>query len=125
MEKTTINYAFAMVTLLLGTGAAAESADPPLPIASYQTVCVDSQDLTALVDEFKELPYVRGITQSTVIDSANLPMVIFVNPETGTFTIAERTGADTFCLLAVGSGFSPVPRQIQDDVRDAQNKSSL
>jgi len=35
-------------------------------------------------------------------------MVIFVNPTTKSFTIAERFSKDLYCVLALGEGFRPL-----------------
>ena len=96
-----------------------------LPIATYQTVCVPGRDLIKLVGEFQEIPYVRGVSRGVVTEGASLSMVIYVNPATGTFTIVERAAADTYCLLAVGAGFEPVPREIQDEVKSAHERGRL
>jgi hypothetical protein len=92
---------------------------------NYQTICVSSQDLTKTIDEFKELPYVRGLSSPMSQEGENLSLVVFINPETRTFTIVEKAGDNVYCILAVGGGFEPVPRNIQDDVRSGQEKGQL
>jgi hypothetical protein len=52
-------------------------------------------------------------------------LVIFANPTTGSFTIVEKAGEDLYCILAIGGGFEPVPKDIQDDVKQGQEKSTL
>lgn len=81
--------------------------------------CISGKELTGLTNQYKELPYVRGIS------SEGTSVVVFVNPATGSFTIAERRGVDTFCALAVGASFAPVPKDIQDDIREEQDKGTL
>jgi hypothetical protein len=103
-------------------------ANPPAPetqMATYQTVCVSGRDLVTLVGEFQEIPYVRGVSRGIVTEGASLSMVIYVNAKTGTFTIVERAAADTYCLLAVGAGFEPVPRAIQEEVERLQQQGRL
>ena len=34
-------------------------------------------------------------------------------------------GLDLYCILAIGGGFEPVPKDIQDDVKQGQEKSTL
>jgi hypothetical protein len=81
--------------------------------------CITGQELTALTDEYKELPFVRGVS------SEGLSVVVFVNTETRSFTVLERRGQNTYCVLVVGVGFEPVPKQIQDDMRQQQEKGIL
>jgi hypothetical protein len=87
--------------------------------------CVDSKALTELVGEFRELPYVRGISRPLDERAPARSLVIFVNPATGSFTIAEKRAANLYCVLALGEGFEPVPRAIQDELREEHNKSTL
>lgn len=91
---------------------------PSLAVANPQA-CISGEELTQLTNQYRELPYVRGVT------SEGNSVVVFANPATGSFTIAERRGADTFCALAVGAGFEPVPKSIQDDLRESQNRGRL
>lgn len=93
--------------------------------ATFQTMCLNIQDLSETVAEFEELPYVRGISNPLAQEGARLSLVIFVNPKTGTFTIVERTQAGLYCILAVGSNFQPVPKEVQDDVKQQQDKGRL
>lgn len=96
-----------------------------LDLATMQTVCLNAKDLTSLVDEFKEIPYVRGISRPIVSDGAPLSLVIFVNPKDKSFTIVEKAAENTYCILAVGNGFEPVPREIQDEVKNEQEKGRM
>ena len=94
-------------------------------IKTIQTMCLDGKDLTDTVNEFKELPYVRGISTPMAEQDAKMSLVVFLNPTTGTFTIVEKADDNLYCILAVGGGFEPVPREIQDDVRQDQKKGTL
>lgn len=118
--KTLVSLLFLVPSLVF-----ANADKQSLQIATYQTVCLNSKDLTDTVDEFKEVPFVRGLSMPLLQNSAPLSLVIFVNPETKSYTIVEKTGEDTYCILAVGSGFEPVPKEIQDKVRKNQNKGTL
>ena len=111
--------------LLMPTLVFANSEKPSLQVSTYETVCLSAKDLTSLVDEFKEIPYVRGVSKPVVGDDSSLPLVIFVNPQSKTFTIVERAGADIFCILAVGANFQPVPKELQDEVKNEQEKGRL
>lgn len=93
--------------------------------ATYETVCVGPDDLAKTVNEFKELPFVRGLSTPLSQNETKLSIVIFANPKTGTFTIVERASEKLYCILAVGGGFEPVPKDIQDAAREEQGKSSL
>lgn len=93
--------------------------------ATYETICLNGKDLTNTVNEFKELPFVRGLSVPLTQQERKLSLVIFANPTTGSFTIVEKAGEDLYCILAIGGGFEPVPKGIQDDVKQGQEKSTL
>jgi hypothetical protein len=94
-------------------------------VATVQTLCVDAEQLSATTNEFKEIPFVRGITSPLSEEDKRLSLVVFLNPTTGTFTIVEKAADNLYCILAVGNNFQPVPQKIQDDVRQEQEKGKL
>ena len=94
-------------------------------VATMDTICISLKQLTEITDEAQELPYVRGQSHPIMTEGAPLSMVIFVNPATGTFTVAERVDQDRYCILALGSRFEPVPKEAQDRIRKEQEKSRL
>jgi hypothetical protein len=110
---------------LIPSLVSANTENSDLQIATFKTVCINSKDLAGTIDDFKEIPFVRGVSTPIMEGAGASVLVIFANPTTGTFTIVERTGEDLYCVLAIGSSFEPVPKQIQDDVRKNQNKGSL
>ena len=103
-------------------------ASPPgsdFTVATVDTICISLKQLTEITDEAQELPYVRGQSHPIMTEGAPLAMVIFVNPTTGTFTVAERVNQDMYCILALGSRFEPVPKEARDTIRKEQEKSRL
>jgi hypothetical protein len=94
-------------------------------IKTIQTMCINGNDLTDTVNEFKELPYVRGISTPLSEKDDKMSLVVFLNPTTGTFTIVEKAADNLYCILAVGGGFEPVPKEIQDNAKQEQEKSGL
>lgn len=96
-----------------------------LEVATMQTICLDIKSLTELLNEFEEIPYVRGQSRSITNDGPSLSLVIFVNPKSGSFTIVERADKDSYCLLAVGNRFEPVPKETQDKLIEEHKKGRL
>lgn len=91
----------------------------PSFVLANQMACISAEELIVLTNEYKELPYVRGVS------SEGRSVVVFANPVTGSFTILERRGQNTYCALVVGAGFEPVPKDIQDDIKESQNQGTL
>ena len=91
----------------------------PSLVLANPLACINSAELTDLTNEYKEIPYVRGISSPD-----GLSVVVFVNPTTGSFTILERKAIDTYCAIVIGIGFELVPKEIQDDVKKQQQEKS-
>lgn len=94
-------------------------------MATYDTVCLNGEELTSTVNEFKELPFVRGLSSPLTQQDSRLSLVVFANPTTGTFTIVEKASDDLYCIIAIGAGFEPVPKDIQDSAKQNQEKNNL
>jgi hypothetical protein len=92
-------------------------------ITMFPAVCVDAETLSKTVDEFKELPFARGISLDLGnAESAPQSLVIFVNPRTQTWTMVERVNDNQYCIMALGQKFEPVPTDIRDRVEEGQRK---
>jgi len=115
-----------MKTALLGlcmvsTMAWAQSPAPATTM--FPAVCVDAETLSKTVEEFKELPFARGISMDLGnAEAAPQSLVIFVNPKTQTWTIVERVDANQYCIMAVGQKFEPVPADIRDRVEQERSR---
>jgi hypothetical protein len=77
----------------------------PSLVLANPLACINSAELKELTNEYKEIPYVRGISSPD-----GFSVVVFV---------------DTYCAIVIGIGFEPVPKEIQDDIRQQQEKSKL
>ena len=111
--------------LLMPSLVLANPSKPDFTVATVDTICVSLKQLTEITDEAQEIPYVRGQSHPIMTEGGPLAMVIFVNPVTGTFTVAERVNQDMYCILALGSRFEPVPKEARDIIRKEQEKSRL
>lgn len=73
------------------------------------TYCSDKDEFNETINEFNESPIARGISARPSKDLVvDLPMVIFVNKETRSFTIAEKKGDNLYCIISVGTAFMPL-----------------
>lgn len=93
-------------------------------VKNIEAECITLQSLDSLLNEFDELPFVRGLSNRQIGTTAiQNPMVLFVNAKTMTWTLMEKTGDGLYCILAVGTTFEPVPAKIIDDIQDKRRKS--
>lgn len=77
--------------------------------SSVATYCIDKDGFEDTITEFNESPIARGISVRTLDKTeVSLPMVIFVNKEKRSFTIAEKVDNNLYCVIAIGTGFTPL-----------------
>ena len=72
--------------------------------------CVTAKELEQVLFKWKELPLARG--NSIRPDGQQQTLVIFINPQTQTWTITEKQEGDLYCILAGGDNFGPVPQEV-------------
>lgn len=75
-----------------------------VPIDAY---CVTKDHMTGILAEHQEKAMLIGVSVRNVNgNEVSVPMVVFVNPETKSFTIAEKVN-DRYCVVALGEKLSP------------------
>lgn len=86
--------------------------------------CGNLAGLKIAVDHFDELPFVMGhMLRNTPRGRVQTSIFIFVNAEKGTWTLVEKVATDLYCILAVGTQFSPVSAQSVDNmVKDRERR---
>lgn len=68
-----------------------------------QSPCAPTANIEAMLKEkYGETPGQVGITDS------DIPLVIYTNPQTGTFTITIRRGGGVSCFMVGGSSWTAV-----------------
>jgi hypothetical protein len=89
----------------------------------YQNVCVNLATLESTLQEFEEIPFVRGLSNRDPIGIVSL--VIFVNPKTGSWSIIEKIEKNRYCILAVGNSFEAVPNNLKEELKEERKGKSL
>lgn len=84
-------------------------------LADTTITCMDRTSLLALLDRYLEQPLIRGRTED------NGAVVIYTNPSTLTYTVVERV-ENLYCLLASGTDFAPVPRELRQQFLEQRSK---
>jgi hypothetical protein len=86
---------------------------PALAIAQvdyvqFETVCVSKKMLDETVAKHGEKPFVIAVGHRLVDEKKVFhPVIMFMNPNTKTWTLVERIEPDTFCVVGVGSKMEP------------------
>ena len=75
--------------------------------ARLDVVCVKLRELAEVLSKYGEQPLAQGSAHRDV--TGPVIMVIFANPETGTWTVVEKiTASDTYCVVSTGDKFRPI-----------------
>lgn len=103
MKKTLAALAFAV----FGTGAVAKT----LPMLTMVECNTDAnQMLESVQDRYGEKPFAMGlgnVLEATTMQVVTGNMLMFVNPDTRTYTLLLIFGDDTACAMVSGEDFKP------------------
>jgi len=98
MEKYLAAFLFA-VTMSVN----AKNIQGTVPI-----VCADEKEFIGTIVSFDEEPFITALSKRDMGNGLLTPaaLVIFLNPKTGSFTIAEKI-SDMYCVVAMGENMKP------------------
>ena len=89
--------------LLFSTSALAQNRVIPFP-----ATCVNINTLAKLLEEFQEKPAMTMLSNRASDDEiAANALVLFINYETKTWTLAEQISSNRYCVIATGENISP------------------
>lgn len=110
--------------LLITASATAFAQDTQLVnIPSY---CTSIKTLDEMLDKFNELPFAQS-KSSREVDKKEVTnqLIVFINPDTRSYTIVEQFSPKHVCILAVGEDFKPVSPEVRDEIIKRREKSRL
>ena len=74
-------------------------------------MCVGEIQFAETMASYGEIPFVTMVTIRPVDKAmekfAEYPTVLFINPDTRTWTIAEKRGNNNYCVTGVGENAAP------------------
>ncbi len=78
----------------------------PMP---FMKICSDKENMFNTLIEFGEEPFMtmKSYLQTTDGLVKEYPAVLFINPKTSSFTLAEQWNDDFYCVLALGHNIAP------------------
>ncbi len=86
---------------------------PALAIAQveyvhFETICISQKVLEETITKHGEKPFITAVGHRLVGDKKVFhPVLMFMNPDTKTWTVVERIEQDSFCVISVGSKMQP------------------
>lgn len=97
-----------LATLLL-TASFSSYADV---ISSFRAACGHPIDFARTMENHGEFPLIRGSSKRVLEDTPfESTIVVFLNPQTRTFTIAEKINESTICIVAAGDEMEPLDEE--------------
>lgn len=80
--------------------------------------CVSLEQLSRVLEKHKEEPFLHGSSRREIAGKiVSIPMVIFVNPKTKTWTMIETYGKDIYCAAGLGQKISPYLGDSKEDFK--------
>jgi hypothetical protein len=77
-------------------------------ISQFAATCVNIETLADILKEFQEDPAMTMISiRESNGDFVNNSLVLFINYETRTWTLAEQTQRNRYCVIATGENITP------------------
>ncbi len=95
----------ALVCLLLVTGIAQAQVNMHMPVS-----CMSKTEVAQYLKGFNEQPVaIAEITRKIEDVGQTNVILLFVNPNTSTWTIVEKPSGELYCIVLGGSNFNVVP----------------
>ena len=70
--------------------------------------CVNTQSLYQIITEHEEKPMLTAISVRMIRDSeVPLATVLYVNPDTKSWTLVEKIRDDLYCVVGMGDNIKP------------------
>lgn len=92
------------------TAAISQQSDPSKDSfrIGFDAVCTDDHTFAQTLMQFGERPLaIAASYRNDGGSSLSFGAVLFVNPETGTWTMAERVEPNLICVIGMGENFRP------------------
>jgi len=74
-------------------------------------MCVGAVQFAETMASYGEVPFITMLTMRPVDKNMEIfeeyPTVLFMNPDTRTWTLAEKRGNNNYCVVGVGNTISP------------------
>ena len=98
MEKYLVAF-----LLSISISVNAKSIQGTVPI-----ICADEKEFIGTIISFDEEPFITALSKRDMGNGLLTPaaLVIFLNPKTGSYTIAEKI-SDMYCVVAMGENMKP------------------
>jgi hypothetical protein len=105
--KIIVIAAVILMIVLYTAKSPAQSKEPP--IKTIDVVCATEKQIEdTIVKKFKEQPMlVMNTSREINGKETNLVTILFVNPQTKTWTLAEQWTETEICVISVGKGIVP------------------
>lgn len=95
-------------TLGFTVSASAQTDSDYTFLTPFDAICTTKMIFAETITEYGEVPIMRGVSLRNV-NGALVPMnaVLFMNLQTGSWTMAEQMNEDALCVIAMGQNWHP------------------
>lgn len=104
-------FMIALAATFIVTGAAQAQSDTTY----FDAQCANGDDLNSVMARYQEQPMLGAISvRGSDPVHVMVPVVLFMNPETRTWTLVEQHAEDHYCVIAAGRGIAPFVNEAPD-----------
>ena len=98
--------------MAIGNGT---NAEQELIFVQNKMVCVQAEVVYSSLEEYGERPMMQMVSHRRMNETNgeninSYPTIMFVNPNTGTWSLVERHTEDVLCIVAIGQQMRPYGR---------------
>jgi len=77
-------------------------------VMSFNSACGTLIEFADTMTKYGEFPLARGTSNRSLDGVPDRILVVFLNPETRSWTMAEQVTDEVVCIVALGQGFKPL-----------------
>ena len=91
---------------IAGSAAAQNDSDYTF-LTPFDAICTTRMIFAETITRYGEVPIMRGMSLRNVNGAlVPMPTVLFMNMQTGSWTMAEQMSEDAYCVIAMGQDWA-------------------
>ena len=79
-------------------------------VMKFNGACGTKIEFADMISSYSEIPLARGTSNRSLDGMPDRTLVVFINSETRSWTIAELVTEDIVCIIALGQEFEPLDK---------------
>lgn len=101
---------FLLACFLVSGSLYAQQPSSPDKTIKLDASCSTQERVTAMLKQFEEIPMLGMVSERQINDGKvmSFATIMFVNPNTKTYTVVEQFTEEIYCVTVVGKNVTPM-----------------